>query len=150
MKCTRHSARRQKHSLHSRTFLAVLSSQSEKLNFLTLPDLASASLSGDLGARSKRPYRICSNFAISRQPWEEQGSLSDFLKKLVITINTRASKKRNGVIKCSDVNKTSIITNLNLYTIQLWWPFSNIFEDDDVMNVKTYEVFPLKNPVQPR
>ena len=49
----------------------------------------------------------------------------------------------------SDVIVTSIITNFHLYLIQLWCSFLQIFVDGDVVNAQTWEILPLKNPIEP-
>ena len=49
----------------------------------------------------------------------------------------------------SDVIVTSIITNFHLYLIQLWCSFLQIFVDGDVVNAQTWEILPLKNPMEP-
>ena len=48
-----------------------------------------------------------------------------------------------------DCNKTQIIRNFHLHIIQLWYRFSHIFVHADVVNAQTWEVYPLKNPVEP-
>ena len=49
----------------------------------------------------------------------------------------------------SDVIVTLIITNFHLYLIQLWCSFLQIFVDGDVVNAQTWEILPLKNPMEP-
>ena len=49
----------------------------------------------------------------------------------------------------SDVIVTSIITNFHLYLLQLWCSFLQIFVDGDVVNAQTWEILPLKNPIEP-
>ena len=49
----------------------------------------------------------------------------------------------------SDVIVTLIITNFHLYLIQLWCSFLQIFVDGDVVNAQTWEILPLKNPIEP-
>lgn len=89
-----------------------------------------------------------------------QAPLSDFLKTkqnktktLLVPRNSRASKKRNGVITChcnSNVNKAWIITTFYLNIVQLWTPlFSDIFINAELVNALSGEVYPLKYPVEP-
>ena len=48
----------------------------------------------------------------------------------------------------SDVNKTWIITNFHLYTVQLWLPFCVIFVYADVVNDQSGEVYSIKKTSQ--
>ena len=66
--------------------------------------------------------------------------------------NTSVSKIGNSVIRCydnSDVIATLIITNFNLYLIQLWCQFLQIFAYGDVVYAQTWEVLTLKNYIEP-
>ena len=49
----------------------------------------------------------------------------------------------------SDCKKTQIIRKFHLYIIQLWQLFFHTSTHADVVNVQTWEVSPLKNPVEP-
>ena len=60
--------------------------------------------------------------------------------------NVMASLRCHGDFDC---NKTQIIRNFHLHIIQLWYHFSHIFTHADVVNAQTWEVYPLKNPVEP-
>ena len=48
-----------------------------------------------------------------------------------------------------DVNITLVITNFDLYLIQLWQSFFGSFTNDDAIKAQTWAVLPLKNPVEP-
>ena len=79
--------------------------------------------------------------------------LSDFLKKkLLVQRNTKINEKRNGVITLlwrlrlrenSDHKKVSFLYNTAVVT------FFHISTHADVVDVQTWEVSPLKNPVEP-
>ena len=81
-------------------------------------------------------------------------SLKRFLKKkLLVQRNTKINEKRNGVITLlwrlplqenPDHKKV-----FHLYIIQLWNLFFHISTHADVVDVQTWEVSPLKNPVKP-
>ena len=49
----------------------------------------------------------------------------------------------------SDCNMTQIIKNFHLIEFSCGNLFSHIFTHADVVNAQTWEVSPLKNPVEP-
>ena len=60
-------------------------------------------------------------------------------------------KNQMASLRChgdSDCNKTQIIRSFHPYIIQLWKPFFHIVTHGDVINAQTWEVSPLKNPVE--
>ena len=73
-----------------------------------------------------RSHRICSDFAIIVATMGEikASNLSDFCKKNPWQREIQGQVKNVIVLLCclgnSDVNKTWIITNFHLYTVQLW------------------------------
>ena len=50
---------------------------------------------------------------------------------------------------CTCICKTWIVTNFHLYIVQMWFSFSDIFVNVDVVNAQSGEVYSLKNPVEP-
>ena len=87
-----------------------------------------------------------------RQLWQVHTPLTDFFKKLIVQRNTKINEKRNGVItlpwrlrlhenpdhkKVSSLYMTAVVT------------FFHISTHADIVDVQTWEVFPLKNPVEP-
>ena len=74
------------------------------------------------------------------------------LKNCLVQRNTKINEKRNGVITLlwrlplqenPDHKKV-----FHLYIIQLWYLFFHISIHADVVDVQTWEVSPLKNPVK--
>ena len=76
--------------------------------------------------------------------WQSQ-AISRILKKKKKTIKRFSFRFHDN----SDVIVTLIITNFHLYLIQLWCSFLQIFVDGDVVNAQTWEILPLKNPIEP-
>ena len=95
----------------------------------------------------KRSHRICSNFAIIEAIMAGTYSLKHVKRFLKKTPST--AKHKESCHADPDCNKTQIIGNFQLYIIQLWWPFPHTFTHANVVNAQTWEVSPLKNPVEP-
>ena len=79
-------------------------------------------------------------------------SLKQFLKKTPGAEKYKINKNQTASLCChgdSDCNKTQIMRNFHFYIIQLWKPFFHIFTHGDVINAQTWEVSPIKNPVEP-
>ena len=72
-------------------------------------------------------------------------------EKFPVPRNTTASKIMASFC-CydnSDVIVTLIIKIFQLYLIQPWWVFFQIFVDSEIVYTQTWEVLTLKNPIEP-
>ena len=87
-----------------------------------------------------------------RKLWQVHTPLTDFFKKLLVQRNTKINEKRNGVITLlwrlrleenPDHQKVSSLYNTAVVT------FFHISTHADIVDVQTWEVLPLKTPVEP-